>query len=408
MPLDHYLAQHAGLKAAVLVAGLFLSAWVVGLVVQWIVIRVLHGVALRTRWVWDDVLLEHGVARWLARGVPPLIVQYGIVLIPGVPDRYDDGIARLAGAYLVLCLGLAASALLAGLDQLYREGGPVQRHSLKGLVQLARLIVFIVTGLVMACVISGRQIGLLLSGLGAMSAVLLLVFKDTILGFVAGLQLSTNDMLRVGDWITLPSAGVDGHVLDIGLHAVKVRNFDQTIVTIPTWKLISESYQNWRGMVEAGARRIKRALLLDASSVAPLDPAAAHAIWTAGPATAYLQGTLPGLPGGRSEGDWQATNLGLFRTYAQHYLQQHPRILKELSIVVRQLPMTGQGLPLELWCFTPETALAGYESVQSDIFEHLLIQLPRFGLSLYQQPSGTDLKESRVTGREAAIAAHTS
>ncbi len=392
MNLEHYLPQHAGLRAAVLVSRLFLSAWVIGLIVQWIVIRVLHTVALRTRWVWDDVLLEHGVARWLARAVPPLIIQYGIVLIPGVPDRYDVGIARLAGAYLVFCLGMAVNALLSGLDHLYRENGPVHRHSLKGVVQLARLVVFIFTALVVVGVVTGRQIGLLLSGLGAMSAVLLLVFKDTILGFVAGVQLSTNDMLRVGDWITLPAAGADGHVIDIGLHAVKVRNFDQTIVSIPTWKLMSESYQNWRGMVEAGSRRIKRALLLDASSVQALSPEEPARLGSDGSADGYLQGRLPGLPEGRPDHEWQATNLGLFRTYAQRYLERHPLIREDLAVVVRQLPITGQGLPLELWCFTPETGLAGYEAVQSDIFEHLLVQLPRFGLCLYQQPVGGDVR----------------
>lgn len=403
MNLEHYLPVNGGLRAAILVAGLFLGAWLVGLLVQWIVQRVLHTLALRTRWVWDDVLLDHGVARWLARAVPPMIIQYGIVLIPGVPDRYDEGIARLAEAWLVFCMGMAVSSLLSGLDQLYRQGGPVQRQSLKGLVQLARLVVMIFTGLVIVGVVTGRQIGLLLSGLGAMSAVLLLVFKDTILGFVAGVQLSTNDMLRVGDWITLPAAGADGHVLDIGLHAVKVRNFDQTIVTIPTWKLMSESYQNWRGMVEAGGRRIKRALLLDASSVTELAPEAAAGIWPDEAATAYLQGQLPGLPDGRSGNGWQATNLGLFRTYARDYLERHPRIRQDLAVVVRQLPISGEGLPLELWCFTQETALAGYEAVQSDIFEHLLIQLPRFGLRLYQQPAGTDLRAIGAGMRGAAM-----
>jgi miniconductance mechanosensitive channel len=248
-----------------------------------------------------------------------------------------------------------------------------------------------------------------------MSAVLMLIFKDTILGFVAGVQLSTNDMLRVGDWIEMPQLNADGDVIDIALHTVKVRNWDKTITTIPSWRLISDSYKNWRGMQETGGRRIKRALYIDASSVHFLDDEEIRRLARLRLLADYLPskerdvaqwnhglGKAAALPANRR----RLTNLGTFRAYVQAYLDRHPQIHRELSCMVRQLASEAQGIPLELYCFTTTVAWADYEGIQADIFDHLFALLPEFGLALYQQPSGRDVRAAlAVRGGGAAESA---
>jgi miniconductance mechanosensitive channel len=296
---------------------------------------------------------------------------------------------------------MAISRALSAMEAMYRETDTGSRRSIKGVVQLIKLLLFIVAALVIIGTVADRNIGLLLSGLGAMSAVLLLIFKDTILGFVAGVQLATNDMLRVGDWITMPNAGADGDVIDITLYTVKVRNFDKTIVTIPTWKLISESYQNWRGMAESGGRRIKRALSIDAASVHFLDQDEIDRLGRFRLLSTYLQDKHSELMAwNRSLGEAgeqqvnrrRLTNLGTFRAYCTAYLKEHPRIHREMTCMVRQLATNTQGIPLELYCFTATTAWGDYEDIQGDIFDHLFALLPEFGLTLYQQPAGTDFR----------------
>ncbi|MEK7899744.1 mechanosensitive ion channel domain-containing protein, partial [Burkholderia contaminans] len=242
----------------------------------------------------------------------------------------------------------------------------------------------------------------LLSGIGAMSAVLMLIFKDTLLGLVAGVQLSSNDMLRIGDWITMPSAGADGTVIDITLNTVKVANFDHTIITVPTWKLITESYQNWRGMTEAGGRRIKRALFVDATSVRFLANDEIERLERLTLLKDYLEdkvdaieqwnGTL-GAAGDCPANRRQLTNLGTFRAYVANYLKGHPRIRRDMTCMARQLPLTAEGIPLELYCFTDTTTWVDYEAIQSDLFDHLIAVLPEFGLRVYQHPSGFDMRQ---------------
>ncbi|KRF02225.1 mechanosensitive ion channel protein MscS [Frateuria sp. Soil773] len=389
--------MHTALGAAILLA----TAWLAGALTRFVLFRVVRGIARRTAWQWDEALFRHGMFRWLARMVPTVVVQFGIVLVPGVPDDTERLVGNLMSALMVFFVVMAISAALSAVEDLYRQTPNGQQRSLKGLLQLVKLGLFVVAALVIIAAVTGKQIGLLLSGLGAMSAVLMLIFKDTILGFVAGVQLSSNDMLRVGDWITMPGAGADGDVLDITLYTVKVRNFDQTIVTIPTWKLIAESYQNWRGMSESGGRRIKRALMIDASSVHFLSEAElAHLS-----RLRVLQDYLAGKHGeieqwNRQLGDAaeesfnrrRLTNLGTFRAYVTAYLKQHPRVHRTMTCMVRQLAGGAQGIPLELYCFTATTAWADYENIQGDIFDHLIALLPEFGLALYQQPSGQDVR----------------
>ncbi|MEK6298853.1 MAG: mechanosensitive ion channel family protein, partial [Paraburkholderia tropica] len=251
---------------------LLAAAFAVAAIAHFLLFRVVARLARRSTTRIDDALFEFGAFTWLSRVAPFVVIKLGLGLVPGLPDNALQLADKIVFALIVFLVTMTISATLSALEHSHRTARQDQpRLSLKGAMQLVKLVMFITAALVVIGDATGKQIGLLLSGIGAMSAVLMLIFKDTLLGLVAGVQLSSNDMLRIGDWITMPSSGADGTVVDITLNTVKVVNFDNTIITIPTWKLITESYQNWRGMTESGGRRIKRALMLDATSVRFLD-----------------------------------------------------------------------------------------------------------------------------------------
>ncbi|KAA0069309.1 mechanosensitive ion channel family protein [Rhodanobacter sp. T12-5] len=402
------------------VLALLALAWLAGQLMRRLLLRLVRGITRRTATHWDDALCKYGTFRWLARSVPALLVQYGIVLVPGVPAGTEALVGNLTTALLVFFVVMAISAALSAAEDMYRQTPRGQQRSIKGMVQLIKLGLFVAAALIIIAAVTGKHIGLLLSGLGAMSAVLMLIFKDTILGFVAGVQLSSNDMLRVGDWIEMPQLNADGDVIDIALHTVKVRNWDKTITSIPSWRLISDSYKNWRGMQETGGRRIKRALQIDAASVHFLGEAELRRLSSLRLLADYLstkerdlaqwnqaQGDAAAVPANRR----RLTNLGTFRAYVQAYLDGHPQIHHGLSCMVRQLASGAQGIPLELYCFTATVEWAEYEGIHADIFDHLFALLPEFGLALYQQPSGQDVRAglaaqagqgaTSLTGRKA-------
>ena len=388
---------------------LLLLAWLTGALTRLVLLRVIRRLARRTTWQWDDALFVHGVFRWLGRLVPMAVIQFGVGLVPGLSEPAQRLIGNLAQSLLVLCVVMAINS---ALQSLYQQTPTSSQRPIKGLLQLVRLALFIIGLLLIIGTLTDQQVGLLLSGLGAMSAVLILIFKDTIPGFVAGVQLASNDMLRVGDWITVPRAGADGDVIDITLYTVKVRNFDQTIVTVPTWKLISESYQNWRGMAESGGRRIKRAICLDAATAHFLDADELSRLSRFRLLHEYLghkQDELSawnrqlGEAGEQPVNRRRLTNLGSFRAYVRAYLAQHPKIHRQMTRMVRQLASSPQGMPLELYCFTTTTAWAEYEDIQADIFDHLIALLPEFGLALFQQPSGHDLRAGLLHVASASL-----
>ncbi len=402
------------MRTALGLLGLLALAWLAGQLVRRVLLRVMQGIARRTVTHWDDALVSHGTFRWLARALPPLVVQYGIVLVPDVPANVEALIGNAMTALVVFFLVMAISAALSAGENMYQRTPRGQQRSIKGLVQLIKIGLFIIAALVIIASVTGKQVGLLLSGVGAMSAVLMLIFKDTILGFVAGVQLTSNDMLRIGDWIEMPQLNADGDVIDIALHTVKVRNWDKTITTIPSWRLISDSYKNWRGMQEIGGRRIKRALFIDVASVHFLDDEEIRHLSRLRLLADYLPskehdvaqwnealGDAAALPANRR----RLTNLGTFRAYVQAYLDRHPQIHRELSCMVRQLASGAQGIPLELYCFTNTVAWAEYEGIQADIFDHLFALLPEFNLALYQQPSGRDVRAALTVQHEVTPAA---
>lgn len=389
------------LRRLVLVAGLLVIAWLVGLLGRLFLHRVVRAATRHTSWRWDDALYEFGAFRWMARMLPAIVVYYGIALLLPVDDALVTLVRNLAVCWIIVCAIAAMGRALLAFESLY-SATPAGKRSIKGVVQLLQMALWIVAFVLVITKLTHQSIGLLLSGIGAMSAVLLLVFKDTILGFVAGIQLSTNDMLRVGDWITMASAGVDGDVIDITLHTVKVRNFDRTIVTVPTWKLISESFQNWRGMAESGGRRIKRELFVDAACVRFLDDAEIERFGDMVLLKAYLErkredirrwNEALGEPGKLPVNRRRQTNIGAFRAYAEAYLKAHPDVHDTMTRMVRMRDPGPQGIPLEVYCFTNTVVWLDYERIQGDIFDHLIAILPAFGLRPFQQPSGGDVRE---------------
>ncbi len=411
------MEQTPAVQALLGLAAMLLLAYVA----RWLVQAVLrHGVS---RWAqaleggWSQVLLHPTVLRRLARMVPSLVVQTTVGLIPHLPAVAEAVIRNVAVAITVLHGVRVLMALLDAVQEHHERAGTgdaAPERSIKSHIQLGKLVLMLLGGIVIVAALIDRSPLILLSGLGAMSAVLLLVFKDTLLSFTAGVQLASNDMLRVGDWIEMPQLGADGFVVDIALHTVKVQNWDKTITTIPTWRLMSESFRNWRSMFGSGGRRIKRTIRLDTSSVRFLAPTDVERLRHIALIQPYMERKLQEVQGtnealGRTLGELagdpanqrRLTNLGTFRAYIDAYLRQHPGINQDMILMVRAMEPSAQGVPMEIYCFTSSTAWVIYEGVQSDIFDHLLAILPEFGLRLFQEPAGHDLAARLGTPRDA-------
>ncbi len=342
----------------------------------------------------------------LATVAPLLLVARGIELVPHLPEEAAVLINNVAMASIVLSVAMAISKSLDYVNEVYNRTPQAASKPIKGYIQVLKIGAYCAAAILAIAALIEQSPLLLLSGLGAMAAVLLLVFKDTLLSLVASVTLSSNDMLRVGDWIEMPGMNADGDVIDIALHTVKVQNFDKTITNIPTYRLIADSFKNWRGMSDAGGRRIKRSLPLDQSSMRFLSDEEVDELRRFRLLNDYLAQKDAELR------EWNAreladdanpvnarriTNIGTFRAYVIAYLKAHPELQTEdFMLLVRQLEPTPQGLPLEVYCFTNTTDWREYERIQSDVFDHLLAILPEFGLRLYQQPSGMDLGQLRL------------
>jgi miniconductance mechanosensitive channel len=304
---------------------------------------------------------------------------------------------------MLVVAAITIIATLNAANDIYESNPQARQRPIKGFIQLLQLAVVILGGLLFISALLDQSPVLLLSGFGAMTAVLLLVFKDTLLSLVASVQLTAQDMVRVGDWIEVPQFGADGDVVDVELHTIKVQNWDKTITTIPTHRLISDSFKNWRGMSTAGGRRIKRALYLDASSIHFMGADELQRCKRFRLLDEYLAGKEDelGVHNRKMGSDpttnpdavvnlRRLTNIGTFRAYAWRYLKQHPNIRQDMTLLVRQLAPSPQGIPIELYCFTTTTAWGEYEDIQADIFDHLLAIVSEFGLRLFQQPAGTE------------------
>jgi len=403
--LDAFTANAPPWMTALLGVGSVVAiALIADLVARRLLIKGVASFTRNTSADWDDHLASHRVLHRLARIPPALVIFYGLSLVPGLAPTIVAVGRNVAMAYAVLLGALAISALLTAANEIYERQPVAKERPLKGFVQLAKIGLFLVAGVLIIAILIERSPVLLLSGLGAMTAVLMLIFKDTILSLVASVQLATLDMVRVGDWIEMPSCGADGDVIDVALHTVKVQNWDKTITTIPTHKLIAESFKNWRGMSMSGGRRIKRSLFIDVNSIRFLDAAEVESFKRFALLHRYIddkEGELARynerVGETSNENLRRLTNIGTFRAYVVSYLRNHPKIHEDLTLLVRQLQPGPQGLPLEIYAFTNDTNWVAYESIQADIFDHLLAIIGEFGLRVFQQPSGADIAALRGT-----------
>lgn len=396
------------LASVILALAVLLVSFIAFYITRRIVGSLVHRLFSRTRVTWDDRLQENRLFMRMTLVVPALIIY---LFVPIVLVGYDKAIAATIGAlniYFILVGVLVADAAINWLHDIYQTF-PVSRDiPLRGLSQVFKLILY-GAGLIMAIsILLDRSPVYLLSGLGAMTAVLMLVFKDPIMGFAAGVQLISNRMLKNGDWIEMPKYGADGDVLDITLTTVKVRNWDNTITTVPTYALINDAFKNWRGMQESQGRRIKRAVYFDMNSICFCTPEMLARFEGISHIKAYLEQKRQAIEKHNTQLGHQAeikintrrlTNIGTYRAYATAYLQGHPMINTDMTLMVRQLAPTAHGLPLEVYAFCRDKAWVNFEAVQADIFDHLLAIAGEFHLRIYQSPSGGDLL--KIAAREA-------
>ena len=409
--LDRLAEINALLPSLALIGALVLAAVIAHFLVRRVLISGMHMFASRSSVQWDDALRDHKVFHRITHVIPAIVLTRGLDLINGLiaenefndillNDQVVTVIQNIVMAYVTLMVTLAVAGALGAGNDIYERQPIARDRPLKGIVQIAQIVVYLLGAVIIVSLLIDKSPLVLLSGFGAMTAVLLLVFKDTILGLVASLQLSANEMVKVGDWIEMPSYGADGDVIEVALHTVKVQNWDKTITTIPTYKLISESFINWRGMTEAGGRRIKRALYIDQQSIRFLTEEEIGNLSRFALLREHLEHKRSELEeAAQSLGDdreeavnrRRLTNIGVFRAYAASYLHAHPKLNHGMTTMVRQLDPGPEGLPIQIYCFTETTEWKKYEDVQSDIFDHMLAILPEFGLRVFQKPAGADL-----------------
>jgi miniconductance mechanosensitive channel len=367
-----------------------------------IIVRWVHRMAVRSVSNWDDAFVGRKVFKRLAYIVPALIIQVSTqYIIPEYPVMMMI-VLTLTKVYIVSVVVIVISSVLDSAHDIYNSYEISVTRPIKGFIQVGKVFLYIVYGIILITVVFVRKEGYgWLAGFGAFSAVLLLVFKDPILGFVGGIQLATNDMLRIGDWIEMPKYNADGTVTEITITTVKVQNWDKTITTIPTYYLVSDSYKNWRGMQESGARRIRRHILIDLSSIKFCTSEMLERYSQYGYVADYIASTESELnkynqekkvdPGVLINGHRQ-TNIGVFRAYLTAYLKDNPNLHQDLALMVRQLQPTETGLPLEIYAFSKEQNWERFEDIQSDIFDHVLAGINFFDLQLFQNPSGNDFQ----------------
>ncbi len=401
--LDWGLSQDFAAPAASLVGVVLviLVAFITHRLARGPVLRAIEALARRTSTNWDDMLIERRVLHRLAHLVPGLVLYRLAPLALEGNTRLQEITDTGVQIYILLTGMMVIDSLLSAGIEIYRNTETSREISIKGLVQFIKVILYFLCGVFIISILLDKSPLYLLSGLTALTAVLLLIFRDAILGLVAGIQLSVNRMVARGDWIEMPKYGADGDVLDVTLTTVKVQNWDKTITTIPTYALISESFKNWRGMQDSGGRRIKRSVHIDLGTVkfcdeemlarfAKVQYISAHIERKKREMAEYNelhQVDLSHLVNGR-----RMTNIGTFRAYIQAYLKNHPQIHQEMTFLVRQLAPTAQGLPIEIYVFCTDTIWANYEAIQSDIFDHILAIVPAFDLRVFQEPTGGDFR----------------
>ena len=378
-------------------------ALVADLIAKRVIVRAVVTLAARTSTHWDDAVLRRRVVHRLAHLAPAIVIYHFAVPALDGYETWSAAIQQGCLLYMLFVTVLVVDGVLNAAVDILSSSELSRSVPFTSIVQVVKLVIYCVAAIAALSLVLGKAPVLLLSGLGAMTAVLMLVFKDPILGFIGGIQLSANQMVAPGDWIEMPAYGADGDVLEVGLTSVKIRNFDNTITTIPTYGLISGSFKNWRGMSESSGRRIKRAIHIDMNSVHFCDDETLVRLAKIPHMAAYLERKQHELVRWKAEHDADAnrpsnlrrlTNVGTFRAYIVAYLRNHSMIRQEMTFLVRHLAPSAQGLPIEIYVFSRDTDWVRYEDLQADIFDHILAMAPEFGLSVYQSPSGRDVQDT--------------
>ncbi|KAA6350547.1 Miniconductance mechanosensitive channel YbdG [termite gut metagenome] len=380
-----------GLDRGVLFAFMLLAAYLANVICSHLILPLITKLVQHTKITWDDVIFDRKVIIHLVRIVSPALVYVCIPYVfpsnPVIPEMIQR-ICKVAGIYFFVCF---VNAFFVALYTLYTE--KEQGHPLKGLLQTIQVVLFLIGAISIIGVLIGKSPIVLLATLGTSAAVLMLVFKDSIMGVLSGIQLSANKMLRVGDWITMPKYGADGKVIEVALYTVKVQNWDNTITTIPPYALISDSFQNWRAMQQSGGRRVKRAINIDMNSIKFCTPQMLAKYRKIHLLTAYIDDTEQAVQAYNQErridpsvlvNGRRQTNLSVFRAYLMAYLKSHPDVHPGMMCMVRHLHPTEKGIPLELYFFSTTTAWIPYETIQADIFDHVLAIIPEFDLRVFQ------------------------
>ncbi|MDG2005124.1 MAG: mechanosensitive ion channel [Novosphingobium sp.] len=405
-PIDFALWSDALIALAVLAVIALTASLLTRLVVVRLIERLIEHTSLRKESVSIGKMVRH-----FSNVVPAIVIAEGIGLVPNLPAQMVLAVESITSAFIVFTLARVFSDFLSVCNELYENQPDASGRPIKGYIQLGKIGIYGAAAILIVAQLLGQSPLLLLSGLGALAAVLMLIFRDTLLSLVASVQLQSNDMLRVGDWIEMPQLNADGDVIDVALHTVKVQNFDKTVTAIPTHRFISDSFRNYRFMKKWGGRRIKRAINIDQASISFLSDdqwQALRRFTLLGPYMDAKEAELAEWNAKQAEeseeevNQRRPTNFGSLRAYIIAYLKAHPHITQRGTLLVRHRDPTDLGMPLEIYCFTDTPVWAEYESIQADIFDHLLAIMPEFGLHAFQQPSGTDVRDSAGAGAGAA------
>lgn len=399
--LSEELAAYTTLFIGILL--LAIVSWVVDILTRKLLLRAVQGLVTKSKNQWDDILLEKKVFHRLAHIAPVIIIELAAPALFADFDFLKPVVLALTDVLMIWLVVQVLFALLNAFEFVLNRSPLFRDKPIASYFQLGKLLISIIGGVLMLSVLLQKEPWYFLSAFGAMTAVILLIFKDTILGLVASIQVAAHDTLRVGDWVEMPKYGADGDVLQITLNNVRIQNFDKTITTVPTYAFISESFKNWRGMKEAGGRRIKRSLFINLSTVRFCTPEMLEKYQAYELVRDYLSTRSREIDAYNAEkkvdksvllNGRNLTNIGIFRAYALNYLKNHPHIYSEgMTLMVRQLEPTAQGLPLQIYCFTKDTRWPVYEGIQADIFDHLLAAASNFDLEIFQTPSGWDIQQ---------------
>lgn len=397
--IQNWADQFPWLEMASSLCILIFAAILANYIAKKVVVRGFRALLKKMPFINNEIVGEYSVIQLVSHLVPAIVILNGIRSIPYLSLGTITVIQMLAQAFIFLTIVRSIAEMLDIFHRVYQSKPDAKNKPIKGYLQLIKLIMFIICGLLILATFLKKDIFTLLAGFGAMAAVLMLVFQNTILSLVASVQISSYGMVRIGDWIEMPTLNANGDVIDMSLHTITVQNFDKTFTTIPTNKLVTDTFRNWRGMKQLGARRIKRSIFIDQTSIHFMTKQEQQKLKDFLLLDEYLDEKQAELNSFNQQFQHLAvynqrrlTNIGTFRAYVEHYLKQHSGIAQNQSLIVRQMQTTTEGLPLEIYAFANTTVWNDYEMIQSDIFDHLIAILPEFSLRIYQAPSGSDFR----------------